>query len=373
MKLVYTLAATMLASFVLFNGASAQTYTVVRSGNWSVNSGPTTPWDVNGKPADNCSNCVITINSGDTLTLDAHVTLTGTSLFKIGSDGSAAAQLLIPASGGTDFASSFNLVLSSAGSDNTALKLLYSNTTVDATAAGIRDGVFSVNGSYQKQIGNGPATIFNPDGSFSQNGTVQGGSLATGVKTFNGVGTLPVILMNFSAASDKGAVDLNWTTAQESNSDHFVVERSTDGGTLWQNIGTVAAKGFSASPVDYSFADQSAVPGVTEYRLELVDRDGKYGYSSVKVVHTNLIGGVSLFPNPAKDYVNVSLGSGANQSIGVRLLNQSGQVLLERQLNGSAGTTLSLPVSNYPEGTYLVVVTGSDGSRQVSKLFISRQ
>src|SRR5450755_4486677 len=100
MKLVYTLAATMLASFVLFTSASAQ-YTVVRSGSWSDNSGPTTPWDASGKPSDNCVNCTITINSGFTLTLDAHVTLTGTSLFKIGSDGSAPAQLLIPASGGT--------------------------------------------------------------------------------------------------------------------------------------------------------------------------------------------------------------------------------------------------------------------------------
>ncbi|HZE84891.1 MAG TPA: hypothetical protein VE035_11330, partial [Puia sp.] len=114
MKHVYALAAMLLAFFAFSTGAFAQTYTAVRDGNWNDPSAGG-PWDPSGIPSSTCLNCTITINSGVTVTLNAHVTLTGVSTFFIGSNGSAPAKLLIPASGGSDFATSFNLILSSAG------------------------------------------------------------------------------------------------------------------------------------------------------------------------------------------------------------------------------------------------------------------
>jgi hypothetical protein len=374
MKHVYALAAIVLAMLIFSYDTSAQVYTAVVSGNWSV-TGASTPWDPSGgKPPENCLNCTITVNSGVTLTLDAHVTLTGVSTFKIGNDGSAPAQLLIPAAaGGSTFANSNNIILSSASGDLTTLRLAYTNSTVDASGAGERDGVFSFNSGYLKQIGNGPWSGFLADGSEQFKSTIQGGSFATGVKTINGFGTLPVVLLDFSATSADGVVELNWTTAQESNSDHFAVLRSTDNGGHWQILGNVAAQGYSSSPFNYSFSDQSPASGVNEYRLLSVDRDGKSGYSITKVVRTNLISGVSIYPNPAKDYVNVSIGSEMTSGASIRLMNQAGQTLAEKKLNGAAGTTVTLPVSTYPQGNYLILVTAADGSKQINKLFISRQ
>jgi len=374
MKHVYALAAMLLAFFAFSTGAFAQTYTAVRDGNWNDPSAGG-PWDPSGIPSSTCLNCTITINSGVTVTLNAHVTLTGVSTFFIGSNGSAPAKLLIPASGGSDFATSFNLILSSAGADLAQLKLLYANTSVDASAATTRDGVFSFSNSgiLKKEIGTAPWQVFGADGSTQLTGTIQGGSVLTGPTTINGLGTLPVVLMNFTAVAENGVVALNWATAQESNSDHFSVERSTDNGSHWQILGNVAAQGYSSSQVNYSFSDQSPVSGVNQYRLLAVDRDGKSGYSIIKVVRTNLISGVSVYPNPAKDYVNVSIGTETTSGASIRLINQAGQTLAQRKLSGAAGTTVSLPVSSYPQGNYLIVVTGADGSQQTSKVFISRQ
>ncbi|HZE83967.1 MAG TPA: T9SS type A sorting domain-containing protein, partial [Puia sp.] len=225
----------------------------------------------------------------------------------------------------------------------------------------------------KKEIGTAPWQVFGADGSTQLTGTIQGGSVLTGPTTINGLGTLPVVLMNFTAVAENGVVALNWATAQESNSDHFSVERSTDNGSHWQILGNVAAQGYSSSQVNYSFSDQSPVSGVNQYRLLAVDRDGKSGYSIIKVVRTNLISGVSVYPNPAKDYVNVSIGTETTSGASIRLINQAGQTLAQRKLSGAAGTTVSLPVSSYPQGNYLIVVTGADGSQQTSKVFISRQ
>jgi hypothetical protein len=101
-------------------------------------------------------------------------------------------------------------------------------------------------------------------------------------------------LVNFNAVLDNNVVNLSWTTAEEINSNHFAVERSADA-SHWQAIGTVTAKGFSSIAVNYSFIDESPSSGVNYYRLQIVDNDGKYKYSAVKVVRSSLTKD-SVFP-----------------------------------------------------------------------------
>ncbi|MDP4151450.1 MAG: T9SS type A sorting domain-containing protein [Bacteroidota bacterium] len=374
MKHVYVLATAVLSMLTFANGASAQTYTAVRNGNWSVSSGAGTPWDPNGRPPTNCSNCLITINSNVKVTLDVHVTLTGTSALVLGSDGVGSAQLIIAGSGASNFTSAHNIILSSAGLDNTKLKILYSNSFVDATGTATWDGIFAQNSTYLKQVGNGPWSIFGSDGTPQLQTTIQGGNFLSGPVGLTGSGPLPITLASFEAAIDGNAVSLNWTTAQESNTDHFAVERSTNGGSSWTTIGTLPAAGFSSLPKNYSFVDGTPGSGVNDYRLQIIDRDGKPTFSTIRLVRTGLVSGISVFPNPAIDVVNISLSSHLGSGMmSIRLLNQSGQTLSEKKLENGAGTTISLPVGSYPQGNYLILVTGADGTRQISKLFISRQ
>ena len=80
----------------------------------------------------------------------------------------------------------------------------------------------------------------------------------------------------------------------------------------------------------------------------MVDMDGKYGYSDIKVIRISLISGVSVFPNPASNFVNVSIG-GSSSELTIRVMNLNGQVLQEKKVNSTSATTISLPVHNYPQ------------------------
>lgn len=383
MKQIYPLATLMLAVLLLSNGAFAQTYTggsytAVRNGNWHVTSGLNV-WSTS-EPPSNCINCLITITSGVSVTLNTHVTLSNSSLLQIGTNGSFATQLSIASSSGTDWASSFNVILVNDGtSPANAIKLVSSSDFVNVTATGAQgtyDGVLTYipsSNHYYKMVGSSPSG-FSGTTMESSSGTPSGSQLI-GPKTLSGTGTLPILLSGFTAVLNNKSVDLNWTTMQESNSDHFGILRSTDGGNHWLTIGTVTAKGTSSSPVDYSYTDANPASGVSQYRLQLIDRDGAYKYSDIKVIRDGLINNVKVFPNPAKDYVYITLGSG-DEAVGtnftVRLMNQSGQVLAEKKQSNGNGTTVPLSVSNYPPGTYLVVVNSSDGAQQATKILISK-
>jgi Secretion system C-terminal sorting domain len=199
----------------------------------------------------------------------------------------------------------------------------------------------------------GPATL-------SASGTTAGAIL------------LPVLLVDLTAVLniDKMVV-LNWETTMESNSSHFNIERSQDG-SVWNTIGTVQAAGNSSRTIDYSFIDESPATGVNYYRLGMVDRDGRSAQSEVKIVRTtSLMNKVSFYPNPARDYVNVSLGQASAPNVTVRLISQSGQVLQEKKAVGGNGTTVTFPVQQYATGIYILSVAGADGSHESRALVIS--
>jgi len=197
--------------------------------------------------------------------------------------------------------------------------------------------------------------------------SLSSGGLVSGI-------TLPIVLDAFAATlnNDK-TIGLNWNTQQESNSSHINIQRSTDGEN-WETIGTVQAKGNSSTATEYNFTDEHPVSGNNFYRLQLVDLDNSFTYSDVKVVRTSAIGTVSFFPNPARDYVNVSLGSAVNttETVTVRLISMSGQVMQEQQTAAAAGTVVSFRVSNYASGIYILSVTGQNGTHETRELMINR-
>ncbi len=356
--------------------ASAQVHTAIFSGNWSDAS----IWGPSGAPANPCNGCTVTINDGVSVTLDISFTLQGAGRINVGSAGAFTSSLVITATSSSNIAGGHNILLSNVGG-NPTIRLGSNLSSMVFTqgpgTTGIYDGVFLNNSpdfDYRKIVG------IAPDG-ISSNGMTIKSALPTfyGVSlpnsshpaplTLNSNGTLPITLAAFDATLSEGVVNLTWTTSLEINSGHFDIQRSSDG-TNWQSIGTVAAKGFSSIAVNYSFNDESPLNGISYYRLQMVDADGKYKYSPVKVIRGSNTKGLSVFPNPAKSFVNVTLGSDINTDLTIRLINQFGQRLLEQRLSHSGGRTITIPVSSFAQGNYVLQAIGADGSRQTFKVMI---
>ena len=194
---------------------------------------------------------------------------------------------------------------------------------------------------------------------------------ASGVLATN---PLPIVLDAFSATlnSDK-TVGLTWNTQEETNSSHITIQRSADGEN-WDDLGTVQAKGNSSTETGYSFNDEHPLTGNNFYRLQLVDLDNSFKYSEIKVVRTSTIGNISFFPNPARDYVNVSLGNAVSsaETVTVRLISMSGQVMQEQQATTAAGTVVTFHVTSYPAGIYILSVVKNHGTQESRQLMINR-
>ncbi|MBE0539343.1 MAG: choice-of-anchor J domain-containing protein, partial [Ignavibacterium sp.] len=113
-------------------------------------------------------------------------------------------------------------------------------------------------------------------------------------------GSLPVELTSFSANVNNSNVNLDWSTATETNNNGFQIERSAVGGS-YQVIGFVAGYGTTTEAKHYSFVDQNVAAGNYTYRLKQVDFNGTFEYSNtieVEVIGVKEFALGQNYPNP---------------------------------------------------------------------------
>lgn len=184
-------------------------------------------------------------------------------------------------------------------------------------------------------------------------GAVGGSGYGT-PQTFRTLGAvLPISLVDLTARRSGGNVLLSWATQSEQNSARFDVERSIDG-INWIRIGQLQAAGHSASMRKYAFTDIAVAKSMLYYRLKMVEADGSYKNSAVRIVaKANNIPGFVLYPNPAVSNVTVALTEVSSTEMEIQVVNTLGQVVTTGQI--SKGTQLiDLNVSNLRKGIYVI-------------------
>ena len=166
-------------------------------------------------------------------------------------------------------------------------------------------------------------------------------------------------LLNFTANKmiTSPQVQVAWKTENEGNSTHFTVERSTDGGKIFNVLGTQDANDQGI----YSLTDKTPVKGQNEYRLKQEDLNGTISYSRIVTVMYSdngsaIAGKVNIYPNPASSVINLAMPDNAGNSYNIRIMNSSGVVI--KQI-AAAQNQWQGDVSNLLIGTYVIEVVNN--------------
>lgn len=93
--------------------------------------------------------------------------------------------------------------------------------------------------------------------------------------TFTANCPLPVTLLSFKGDTEDKYNKINWKTASENNSSHFILERRTNT-TNWKNLAKITAAGTSNSIIDYSYLDKDVRNEIYYYRLMQYDFNGDF-------------------------------------------------------------------------------------------------
>jgi Secretion system C-terminal sorting domain len=182
-------------------------------------------------------------------------------------------------------------------------------------------------------------------------------------------GTLPITLESFTASINGSTVSLNWKVALAVDFSHFEIEYSNNGSTF-SAIDQVV---FNPSQTDYRYTQSPVVAPLNYYRLKLVNTDGSFRYSKILLVRTetgSLV--LTVYPQPAKDHINVSIAVRQTQRVTFQLFNTTGSKIKEDHLQLISGSN-SFIIDNLqqlPAGIY-TLKTYIDGRPVTSKIVIA--
>lgn len=177
--------------------------------------------------------------------------------------------------------------------------------------------------------------------------------------------TLPLKLLSFTATKEKTAVQLNWQTAEEVNTAHFNIQRSTDG-INFSNLGKVNAKG--SGNASYTYADNIAniAGGKAYYRLQMMDKDGKYTFSKIIPLALELFAGtIRTYPNPVKNQLYVLYNAQSATKATLRITDVSGKIV-HSQIVGLSSNAVSVNVSGLGKGVYYVQLITDKSTQRTS-------
>jgi len=187
---------------------------------------------------------------------------------------------------------------------------------------------------------------------------------------------LMIHLLDFTAAKTSGGAQVVWQTENEQNYTNFTVERSTDNGATYTDLGGFA----SDAAGSYSFLDKAPPIAADQYRLKIKDLNGTISYSpAVTLMYANtsnskFVNQVNVYPNPTGGTINLSIVQNTVTASGVfNVTNPAYNIVITNSMGSIIKTATSTQtqwnddVSTLLPGVYFVQVVNANDKTVIGK------
>lgn len=190
--------------------------------------------------------------------------------------------------------------------------------------------------------------------------------------------TLPVTLVYFKGTHVGNENVLSWQTATESNNKGFQVQYSFDGNDFrdMDFVDSKATNGSSSSTLNYQYTDSKSLGENVYYRLVQVDKDGHTSYSNIVLIKGDKAKSLRLsaiYPNPARNYLNLIVSSPVNNQINVMITDITGKTVKKQAFSiVDGGNNLDMNITKLPAGSYFVKAICNNGCETSISKFVKQ-
>jgi hypothetical protein len=187
----------------------------------------------------------------------------------------------------------------------------------------------------------------------------------------------PVELIAFSGTVIKRDVQLNWTTATETNNKGFEIQRAEviNGLPEYSKIGYVNGKGNSNTQTKYSFNDFKLKIGKYIYRLKQMDLNGNYKFYDLSgEIEISLPKKFSLsqnYPNPFNPATKIDFDIPYDCNVSIKIYDISGREIknLLNEKKTAGYYTLDFNAGNISSGVCFYRIV-ADNFKEVKKMLV---
>ena len=185
----------------------------------------------------------------------------------------------------------------------------------------------------------------------------------------NGNYALPVELASFVSTVVRNNVELNWSTATETNNQMFEIERSISNSNEWSKVGEVQGNGTTTEVRNYKYNDRGVSTGHYTYRLKQIDFNGTANYhelSAEVIVGVPTAYAISQnYPNPFNPTTKIDYELPYDGKVSILLYDISGREVakLVNEVKTAGYYTAQFNGANLASGMYFYRIN-AEGSGQ---------
>ncbi len=171
----------------------------------------------------------------------------------------------------------------------------------------------------------------------------------------------PSSTYTITTVSEGNALNINWSTSTEINSDYFIVQRSNDG-ILFDDVMQELAAGNSSAVNNYSITDYKPYSGTSFYRVVEVDMDGRITHKVSTVANFEAELSMTVYPGSSGNAFNVSIVSKKKKQVLVVVRDIQGKEFYSKFiLLRSVDEIVAIePEGTLPPGLYTVVASSNN-------------
>ena len=178
--------------------------------------------------------------------------------------------------------------------------------------------------------------------------------------------TLPIVLLDFTGSLQGEHSLLEWTTASETNSKQFELQKSFDG-INFSKISVIKAAGNSTVNQQYSFLDPAVAPEISYYRLFMVDKDGNGKLSNVVTIkNTNAKQQLHVLNNPFKNNIIIRFERVPSGKVILQLTDLSGKKIKANELPSVNSQLYQWDLGQLPVSRGIYILTAQIDGRKYS-------
>ncbi len=180
------------------------------------------------------------------------------------------------------------------------------------------------------------------------------------------------IVFSFFAEPKGSLAKLMWVVNTGSHIDQFFIERSSNGYD-YQRIMTRTNEEPNDYFMTYRDIDLLPNPGINYYRIVQELHDGSLAFSNVQYLEfPKDLEDFKIFPNPANNYVDVSLRPIIGKKVELKIVDRLGRELHSKFLESVPFQPYRIDLSEFQDGYYVVLILGEGRRAVVKKLIINR-
>lgn len=166
---------------------------------------------------------------------------------------------------------------------------------------------------------------------------------------------LPLEQFNWQVNAVNNTSLVKWDVVNDVEITRYEVERSFSG-SLFTPVGSKTAQGYTGSGT-YNFTDATPQPGWNYYRIKMVAGNNRSYYSDIKKVYIGEGLNVSVYPNPARNYLNIQFSNLPQGNNLAEITDASGKVIEKRRITA---TVTSINTEHWARGVYLLRIYNND-------------